>query len=106
MGFSANMSDASGGEGESVLVCIRIFEGILASDVSLSYLIGAPREDNVEQDDLAPDTAIGQFSLLWLYSGTSLIRTPMTYIQWNLSNQDTNGAEEVSLLVRCPHFRG
>ena len=64
MGFSANMSDAIGGEGESVLVCIRIFEGILASDVSLSYLIGAPREDNVEQDDLAPDTAIGQFSLL------------------------------------------
>ena len=24
----------------------------------------------------------------------------------NLSNRDTNGAEEVSLLVRCPHFRG
>ena len=22
-----------------------------------------------------------------------------------LSNQDTNGAEKVSLLVRCPHFR-
>ena len=30
------------------------------------------------------------------------------YVQWNLSlsNLDTNGAEEVSLLVRCPHFRG
>ena len=27
-------------------------------------------------------------------------------VQWNLSNPDTNGAEEVSLLVRCPHFRG
>ena len=27
-------------------------------------------------------------------------------LQWNLSNQDTNGAEGVSLLVRCPHFRG
>ena len=30
----------------------------------------------------------------------------MSSVQWNLSNQDTNGAEEVSLLVRCPHFRG
>ena len=27
-------------------------------------------------------------------------------IQWDLSNPDTNGAEEVSLLVRRPHFRG
>ena len=23
-----------------------------------------------------------------------------------LFDQDTNGAEDVSLLVRCPHFRG
>ena len=32
--------------------------------------------------------------------------TSNLYVQWNLSNPDTNGAEEVSLLVRCPHFRG
>ena len=25
--------------------------------------------------------------------------------QWNLSNLDTNGAKEVALLVRCPHFQ-
>ena len=34
-----------------------------------------------------------QVSELLLYSGTSLIRTPM-------------GQKKVSLLVRCPHFRG
>ena len=27
-------------------------------------------------------------------------------VQWNSSNQDTNGTEESVLLVRCPHFRG
>ena len=27
-------------------------------------------------------------------------------LKWNLSNPDTNGAEESVLLVRCPHFRG
>ena len=34
------------------------------------------------------------------------VRVHVVHIQWNLSNLDTNGAEEVSLLVRCPQFRG
>ena len=25
-------------------------------------------------------------------------------LQWNLSNSDTNGAEESVLLARCPHY--
>ena len=40
--------------------------------------------------------------LMTSMSGTIIIHT---HIQWNLSNLDTNGAS-VSLLVRCPHFRG
>ena len=47
-------------------------------------------------------------------SGTDIVLNVGVYpsefngecVQWNLSNLDTNGAEEVSLLVRCPHFRG
>ena len=42
-------------------MCVMIFEGELANDILLSYLIGAPREEENELDPtgLSPDTAIG-----------------------------------------------
>ena len=44
----------------------------------------------------------------WFAGGACeyLVAAIQLYVQWNLSNLDTNEAEEVSLLVRCPHFRG
>ena len=60
VGFS-EMSNSNGTEGESVLLCIRIFEGQLADNVTLSYLIGAPREESILPDPvgLLPDSAEG-----------------------------------------------
>ena len=40
------MTDASGGEGTSIQVCIGIFDGQLAPNVTLAYLVGAPREES------------------------------------------------------------
>ena len=59
VGFS-EMSDSNGTEGESVLLCIRIFEGRLADDVTLSYLIEAPREESILPEP-SPDSAEGMY---------------------------------------------
>ena len=57
------MSDASGTEGGRVQVCIMIFEGNLAQNVTLAYLVGAPREESSSPlpVGLPPDTATGTF---------------------------------------------
>ena len=58
VGFSN--TSYSGREGSSVEVCVMILEGNLSNDITLSYLIGAPREENsLDPTGLPPDTAIG-----------------------------------------------
>ena len=50
---------------------------------------------------------VEKVSWLELYAYTLYITMVVNVnVQWNRSNPDTNGAEEVSLLLRCPHFRG
>lgn len=51
----------TGDEGSTLSVCIMIFEGILAPEVTLAYLITAPREDPALPVDSMPDTAMGRF---------------------------------------------
>ena len=83
----------------------------------------------VHEDVSLPYTSTGAFTLLqsigllkpkaciYVYYGCTVLWLgniciictfiAIVLLQWNFSNQDTNGAEEVSLLlVRCPHFRG
>ena len=56
-----NLTNQTGVEGSTLSVCIMIFEGILAPEVTLAYLITAPREDPTLPVGSDPDTAIGRF---------------------------------------------
>ena len=56
-----NLTNQTGVEGDILDVCIMIFEGILAPEVTLAYLITAPREDSGLPVGSDPDTAMGRF---------------------------------------------
>ena len=59
IGFT--LTNQTGVEGSTLSVCIMISEGILAPEVTLAYLITAPREDPALPVGSDPDTAIGRF---------------------------------------------
>ena len=59
VGFT--LTNQTGVEGDTLNVCIMIFEGILAPEVTLAYLITSPREHSALPVGLYPDTAMGRF---------------------------------------------
>ena len=54
-----NRTNTSGEEGESVEVCIENIAGTLAPNITLAFLIHAPREDPLLPPESQPDSAEG-----------------------------------------------
>ena len=57
VGFDVNSTDSNGTEGEAVSLCIQSYNGVLGPNITLDYLIDAPRE--MSPLPLVMDTAIG-----------------------------------------------
>ena len=59
VGFDVNSTDSNGTEGEAVSLCIQSYDGMLGPNITLDYLIEAPRE--VTLLPFIMDTAIGMY---------------------------------------------
>ena len=60
-----NSTDSNGTEGEAVSVCIQSYDGILGPNITLDYLVGAPREMTLLP--MVMDTATGIIHVSWLH---------------------------------------
>ena len=54
-----NRTNTSGVEGHSIEVCIETTAGILAPNITVPFLVRAPREDPLLPEGSPSDTAIG-----------------------------------------------
>ena len=59
VGFNELTTNNTGMEGATINVCVGIFNGTLGPNITLDYLIDAPRTDASLPPGSEPDSAIG-----------------------------------------------